>query len=221
MFSIKGFWANKSKLQRILLAGFVVVLVGIGVLVAISSRQGLVPVIDAPIRDEVDRDRIVTRIDREGVIAVVSPTGIIQVEDEATARQIRGILVREDLVPNPWEVFDREHWSITEFERNANYRRAITQLITDHIKALDDVDNANVTIAMPVDRLFASKQNPITVSVIVSPLPGSDIAHNREKLEWVMELLQHSIKGLKAENIAICDNTGLMLNDFDSAIPDF
>jgi len=222
MFTIKGFWANKSKLQRILLVAIAIVLLtGIGVLVALSSKPGLVPVISAPIWDEADRDRIVTRINQEGVKAVVSPVGIIQVEDEATARQIRGILVREDLVPNPWAIFDRERWSITEFERNVNYIRAINQLVTDQIKAMDGVDNANVYIVMPVDDLFASEKHPITASVIISTLPGSDIVQNREKLEGIMELLQYSIKGLRAENIVICDDTGYILNDFCGVAPDF
>ena len=225
MFSIKGFWAKKSKLQRVLLVGFAVVLLaGIGVFVVLPSEPGLVAVIDAPIFNEADRDRIVMRINQEGVEAIVNPAGIIQVEDEATARRIRGILVREGLIPagmDPWAIFDREHWIITEFERNVNHRRAITQLVTDQIKAQDGVDNAYVTIVMPADDLIASERNPITASVIVSPIPGSDIVQSREKLEGIMTLLQSTIKGLRAENIIICDNTGVVLNDFDSVIPDF
>jgi len=214
----QGYWGKWSMLQRIILVGIVVlVFVGIGTLVSVSSSPNLVSVIDAPIRDELARDRIVMRINQEGIRPTVTPAGIIQVQDEITARRIRGILIREDLIPqgtDPWAIFDRERWTITDFERNVNLQRAITQMVTDHIRALEDVDNANVTIVVPPDRLFAADQNPVTASVIITPKPGSDIIHNRRKVEGIQKLLQFAIEGLKDEHIVITDHTGMILNDF-------
>ena len=215
---IGAYWGKWSMLQRIILMGIVVaVAAGIGALVSVSSSPSMVPVIDAPIRDETDRDRIVMRLNQEGVKVTISPAGIIQVEDKITAQRMRGILIREDLIPqgtDPWALFDRERWTITDFERNVNLRRAITQMVTDHIKALDDVDNANVTIVVPADRLFASEQNPVSASVIITKKPGSDINENRKKIEGIQKLLKFAIEGLKDENIVITDQTGLQLNDF-------
>ena len=211
-------WRNWSMIQRIILAGIVIgVLAGIGALVSVSSTPTMVPVIDAPIRDEIARDRIVMRLNQEGVRTTVSAAGIIQVEDQITAQRMRGILIREDLIPqgiDPWAIFDRERWTITDFERNVNLRRAITQMVTDHIRALDDVDNANVTIVVPESRLFASEQNPVSASVIITPKPGSDIIENRRKIEGIQKLLKFAIEGLRDENIVITDHTGLVLNDF-------
>ena len=215
---IRGYWDKWSLVQRIILFGIVfVVIAGIGVLVTVSSSPNLVPVIDAPIRDEVARDRIVMRINQEGVNPIVSPAGVVQVQDQITAQRMRGILIREDLIPqgtDPWAIFDRERWTITDFERNVNLRRAITQMVTDHIKALDDVDNANVTIVVPADRLFASEQNPVSASVIITKKPGSNITEDRKKIEGIQKLLKYAIEGLRDENIVITDQTGLVLNDF-------
>ena len=184
---IGNYWNKWSMIQRIVLVGIVVVvLVGIGALVSVSSSPTLVSVIDAPIRDEAARDRIVMRLNQEGVKAVVNAAGVIQVDNQVIAQRMRGILIREDLIPqgtDPWAIFDRERWTITDFERNVNLRRAITQMVTDHIRALDDVDNANVTIVVPADRLFASEQNPVSASVIITKKPGSDITENRKKIE--------------------------------------
>ena len=215
---IGGLWGKWSMLQRVILVGIVVVAAaGIGVMVSVSSSPTLVPVIDAPIRDDAARDRIVTRINQEGVKATVTPAGVVQVPDEATAQRMRGILIREDLIPqgtDPWAIFDRDRWTITDFERNVNLQRAIKQMVTDHIKALDDVDNADVNIVVPADRLFASEQNPVTASVIITPKPGSDIIQNRKKIEGIQKLLKFAIEGLTDENIVITDQTGLVLNDF-------
>jgi len=216
---IAGLWNKWSMVQRIVLIGIAAAIILVfGVLVRVSSIPTMVPVINVPIRDEDARDRIVMRINQEGVNATVSAQGIIQVPDQATAQRMRGILIREDLIPqgtDPWAIFDRERWTITDFERNVNLRRAITQKVTDHIRALDDIDNANVTIVVPADRLFASEQNPVSASVIITKKPGSDITENRKKIEGIQKLLKFAIEGLKDENIVITDQSGNILNDFE------
>ena len=218
MSQITALWAKWSMVQRLVLIGIVLaVILGIGAVVSVSATPTMVPVIDAPIRDETARDRIITRINQEGVRATVNAAGIIQVEDTQTAQRMRGILIREDLIPSgtdPWAIFDRDRWTITDFERNVNLRRAITQMVTDHIKALDDVDDANVTIVMPEERLFASEQNPVTASVIITPKPGSDITQNRKKIEGIQKLLMYAIEGLRDDTIVITDQAGMVLNDF-------
>jgi flagellar M-ring protein FliF len=215
---ITGLWGKWSLVQKAILIGIVVVVtVGIFALVNVSAAPTMVPVIDAPIRDETARDRIVMRINEEGIRTTVTAAGVVQVQDEKTAQRMRAILIREDLIPSgtdPWAIFDRERWTITDFERNVNLQRAIKQMVTEHIQALDDVDNAHVTIVVPTDRLFASEQNPVTASVIITPKPGSDIVQNRKKVEGIQKLLKFAVEGLSDENITITDQTGLVLNDF-------
>ena len=216
---IKTLWGKWSLVQRIILIGIVLAaIVGVGVLVGVSSSPALVPVIDTPIRNEETLDRIVARINEEGVKTSISPAGILLVSDERTARRIRSILIREDLIPSgtdPWSIFDRERWTITDFERNVNLHRAITQMITDHVKALDDVDNAVVDIVNPKRELFQADQNPVTASVIITPKPGSDIIENRKKIEGIQKILKFAVEGLKDENIVITDQNGIILNDFE------
>jgi flagellar M-ring protein FliF len=67
---------------------------------------------------------------------------------------------------------------------------------------------------VPTDRLFASEQNPVTASVIITPKPGSDISENRKKVEGIQKLLKFAVEGLRDENITITDQSGLVLNDF-------
>jgi flagellar M-ring protein FliF len=215
---IKNIWGKWSLFQKALLVGIVVLSVaGIIALFGVSSKPSFVPVFTMPITDQASLDSIVRRIDEEGIKSVVSPSGVVQVADENTARRVRGILVREDLVPkgaSPWDIFDKERWTATDFTNNVNFRRAQTQMITDHIKALDDVDNANVTIVIPEKELFRPDQNPVSASVVITPRPGSDITTNRKKVEGIQKLLKYAVEGLKDENIVIVDQNGNVLNDF-------
>jgi flagellar M-ring protein FliF len=215
---IADLWGKWSIVQKIILIAIVVIAVGgIAILVGVSSSPSMAPVIDAPIRDEAALDRIITRINQEGVKTSVSPAGTVMVSDENTARRMRAILIREDLIPSgtdPWAIFDRDRWTITDFERKVNVRRAITRMVTDHIKALDDVDDASVIINIPEKTLFLSDQEPVSASVILTPKPGSDITQNRKKIEGIQKILKFAVEGLMDDNIGITDQNGLVLNDF-------
>jgi len=211
-------WAGWSMQQRIIIGIIAVVVIGVVItLFRVSASPVMVSVIDAPIRDEAALDRIVLRLNQENVKVSVTANGLVQVADQATARRMRTILIREDLIPSgidPWAIFDRERWSITDFERNVNFRRAQERMIIDHIKAIDDVDDVGIQIVWPEEKLFRSDQKPVSASVRIVPKPGSDITTNRKKVEGIQKLLQYAIEGLLPEHIVITDNNANILNDF-------
>jgi flagellar M-ring protein FliF len=216
---IKDFWSKWSMVQRAMVIGIAAAaVVAIIVLFSVSSSPGTVPVIDVPITNEDELARVVTRINQEGVRAVVSGAGLVSVADETTARRMRMLLVREDLLPkgtDPWALFDKERWTITDWERNVNLQRAITQDVTEHIKSLSDIDNVDVVITKPEKTLFASEQDPVTASVVIIPKPGSKLTEDRKKIEGIQKLLVFAVPGLKTENVTIADQSGLVLNDFE------
>jgi flagellar M-ring protein FliF len=216
---LKTAWSTWSMMQKLILTGIVLAaLIGVVALVGVSSQPTTVPVIDAPITDEAARSQIVTRINQEGAKTFISTSGIVSVENEETARKMRSILIREDLIPqgtDPWAIFDRDRWTITDYERDVNFRRSITAMVTAHIKSLDDIDNADVTVVIPERTLFTADQNPVTATAIIFPRPGSDIRDNKKKIEGIQKILKFAVEGLSDENIVITDNNGLVLNDFE------
>jgi flagellar M-ring protein FliF len=214
----KTLWSKLGNPQKFALAGIVVAaIVAVVILFSVSATPGMVAVIDVPVRDESAREAIVARINQEGIKVTVTADGRVMVANEDAARKMRSLLVREDLIPSgtdPWSLFDRDRWTITDFERNVNLQRAITQMVSDHIKALDEVDDVNVAIVQPERTLFSADQNPVTASVVITPRPGSDITSNRKKIEGIQKLLKFAVEGLTDDNIAISDMNGMILNDF-------
>ena len=215
---IKTLWGKWTPLQKGILAAVIVAAVVIIVLLASwSAKPSLVPLIDTPITDATVRDRIIVRLNEENVKATVSQSGVISVNDEQTARRMRAILLREDLIPqntDPWALFDVERWTQTDFQLNIDKRRAIIEEVRKHIKALDEVDDASVVVNMPEDKLFKADQNPVTASVILYPKPGSAISTHRKKIEGIQKILKYAVEGLTDDNITIADNSGTILNDF-------
>ena len=221
---MKTLWGKWTPIQKGILAAVVVAAVVITVLLASwSAKPSLVPLIDTPVTDETLRERIILRLNQENVKTSVSQSGLISVNDEQTARRMRTILLREDLIPkntDPWAIFDVERWTRTDFERNIDVRRAVIEEVRKHIKALDDIDDASVVVNLPEDKLFKADQNPVTASVILYPKPGSDISTNRKKIEGIQKLLKYAVEGLTDDNITIADNNGNILNDF-AGLKDF
>ncbi len=217
---ITTLWSKWTLVQKLILIGIVVAaIIALILVLRVSGSPTSVPLFDVPINDEAARDRIVYRINQENITPSVNSANIITVPTEADARRMRAILMREDMVPgnvDPWNLFDVERWTTTDFERNINLRRSITQMLTQHIEALDDVDRANVVITMPERRTFSAEQNPVTASVVIYQKPNSDILTSRPKIEGIQKLIRFAVEGLTDENIVITDSSGNQINDFES-----
>jgi len=167
---------------------------------------------DTPVRDVAVLDKILLRLNEENIKVTVTPRGVLLVENKIIARRARAILVREDLAPyniEPWQIFDRPRWNITDFERNVNLQRARELMIRDHIKTIDGIHDVNLQIA------WSAGSNPSTVSLIIISIQGSDIIKNQQKLKGIEKYLINSIEGLLKENIVILDHEGYVINNFE------
>ena len=211
-------WGKLSALQKIIsIAVVLVVLTGIVLLTVYNSSPGLVRVLTNPVTDENLLNKISLRIDEEGIPHQITPEGIIFVDDEKTAQRIVSLLAREDLIPldaSPWDVFKMDRWTVTDFERNVNLRRAVTENLKKHLEAIEDVDSAQVSLVLPENELFQEDQNKVSASIIITAKPGSDIKENRKKIEGIVKLVKFAVEGLDDEYITITDHQGNILNDF-------
>ncbi len=216
---VKELLGKWTLIQKIIFFGIIgAAVLGVILLITFSSAPSMVPLLNRSITDQQELNLILARLDEEGVEYRVTADQRIMVEDEQTAQRLRTVLTSEDLIPggtDPWELFDIERWTQTDFERNVNLRRAITSQLVQHIEALNDIDDASVNLVLPERELFAEDQNPVTASIIITPAPGSDISENRKKIEGIEKLVQFAVEGLEADNITITDHRGIVLNDFE------
>jgi flagellar M-ring protein FliF len=211
-------WGKWSLIQRLTLIGIVVAAIaGLSLITVMSAQPSRVALINSAIKDAQAVVAIAARLDQENIPYTQSEDGHIYVNDQKTALRARVILFRENLIPtqtDPFAIFDVERWTITDFERDINKQRAMTKALEQHIGALEDIDNVAVELVMPTDSLFKEDQKATTASVHLTPRPGSDIATNRKKIEGILKLITFAIPGLKAENVVVTDQTGIVLNDF-------
>ena len=215
---LTGLWSRWNRTQKIILFAIVgASILAIILLFAFSATPSMVPVIGQAITDEDARMQIAAKLDEKQIKYQLRADNIFYVADQQTARRASNILFQENLVPkgiDPWAIFDTQSWTTTDFERDVNLQRAITKQLSQHILALDDVDNVSITLVVPKTELFSADQKPTSASIIVTPKPGSDFTTNRKKLEGVQRLVKLAVAGLQDENIVITDQTGLQLNNF-------
>ena len=217
------FWGRLTPAQRVSAGSIVVVVVAAAVLFGASRDGGplsagarMVPLIGAPVSDQQHLSSIAGRLDQEGADYEIRSGGRFFVAEQETARRLRAILIREDLLPpqaDPFAVFDLDRFSVTDFERNVNLQRALTRSLEQHIEALDDIVAANVTLVVPERELFAEDQHPTTASIIVTPREGSGILDDYRKVLGIQRLVQFAVAGLRAENIVIVDHRGVQVNE--------
>lgn len=216
---ILSLWKNLKGVQKV-----IVIIIAAGVAAGIillgifSSSPAMTPLFTAKITDETLLNRISMRIDEEGIPHQITQDGLIYIDNKKDARRMIAILMREDLIPasaSPWDVFKMDRWTLTDFERNVNLRRAVTSSLEQHIESLEDIDKAQITLVMPEKELFSEDQNKVSASIILIPAPGSDISSNRKKIEGIVKLVKFAVEGLEDENITITDSEGTILNDFE------
>ncbi len=215
---LRALWARSAPAGRAFPGGRVLPAVAAAavtaavVLLAAGGRQSVeAPLFGIPIADRQELHRIAARLDVEAVGYRIGDDQRIYVADDQTARRVRALLVREDLVPaqtDPWSFFDVDRFSRTDFERNVNLQRAVTANLEQHLRSMDDIDAASVTIVVPERRLFSEEQQPVTASIVLTPHPGSDLAQDARKIAGIRRLIAFAVEGLAADNIVIVDNRG-------------
>ena len=218
--TIKTKWAKWSVLQKVIGIGIgVVVVVALVLMVTLSARPTTVRLFNAPITDQAEREKILYRLDKDNVKAYVSQDGYISVNDEATARHYKSILIAEGLEPtrmDAYALFDTTRWSRTDFDDKVNWQRAMETSVRQHLEQLDGIQRADVKLSLPEDSLFSATQKPVTASVILYARGGSDILHDKKQIRGIQHLIQRSVEGLLEENISIVDGlTSLEINDFE------
>ena len=112
-----------------------------------------------------------------------------------------------------FEVFDQTKFGTTEFQNKMNYLQAMQGEMARTIEELKEVESARVHIVMPEDSLYKKNEKPATASIMLKLKPDAELDKNQVK--GIVNLVAHSVQGLKPENITVVDNFAKVLNVYD------
>jgi len=110
-----------------------------------------------------------------------------------------------------FEIFDQTKFGATEFQNKVYYLQALQGELTRTIEQMAEVEKARVHIVLPEDSLYKRNEKPATASIMLKLRPSAQLS--REQVKGVVNLVAHSIQGLKPENITVVDSFARVLND--------
>ena len=216
---LKDLWSKWKPIQKVILIGIIVVVIVAIILAArVSSKPTTVRLFNAPVTDNTSLTKILDRISQENISASADANGYISVEDDATARKVREVLISENLVPSnidPWAGFYDRSWSTTDADQNIKLKNTIQKQLKAHIEAISDVQMADVNIVLPEKQLFAADQAPVSASVILKTTPTSTLLTDKNRILGIQRLILSAVEGLQEENLIITDVNGSQINDFE------
>ncbi|MDD4601696.1 MAG: flagellar basal-body MS-ring/collar protein FliF [Negativicutes bacterium] len=210
-------WESIGKKQRYMILGSAILL-----FIAIlswsywwGSRPDLVPLftnMDAKdageVREKLKELKIEHEIGNNGTSIMVASKDVYRIRlDLASQGLPRG--------SKGFEIFDQNKFGTTDFQNKVYLLQALQGELTKTIEQMSEVEKARVHIVLPEDSLYKKNEKPATASIMLKLRPSSQLS--RQQVNGIVNLVAHSIQGLKAENITVVDNTGRLGNDQSDA----
>lgn len=105
-----------------------------------------------------------------------------------------------------YEIFDEQSLTMTEFEQQVRFVRAIEGELSRTIQSLQPIDKASIHIALPKESLFVSNEVLPTASVVLEIKPNMYLSP--AQIDGIKNLVSASVAKLTKENVAIINQNG-------------
>ncbi len=162
-----------------------------------------------------DAAKVVEELEKKGVPYKISDNNTIKVPKDVVYKE--RIAIAAQGIPKDkgvgFELFDKQEFGATKFDQNVKYQRALEGELSRTIAALDPIESASVSLAIPKESLFISKQIDPTASVMIKLKEGR--ALSPKQIRGIKNLVAAAVPRLRSENVMLIDNEGETLGDND------
>ena len=209
---LTDFWAGLPTPKRIALVFFTTaVLIGVSLLSVLGSRDHF-STLYSELSTE-DAAQIVEKLKTQQVPYQLSANGtqILVPEEKVAGLRLElaaGGLPRGGSVG--FEIFDRSRIGATEFEQNINLRRALEGELARSVMSVEGVKGARVHLVLPEHRLFASREESASASVVVKLANSANFG--RREVAAVVYLVSMAVPGLSKDRVSVVSTEGLTLH---------
>jgi len=162
-----------------------------------------------------DAAKVVAQLEKDNIAYKIEENNTIKVPKDIVYKERIAIaalgIPKDDGVG--FELFDKQEFGATSFDQNIKHLRALEGELSRTITALSPVQKATVSLALPKETLFVSKQIEPTASVMVELV--EDRVLTRKQVHGIKNLIGASIPKLKPSNVMIVSSDGVTLGDDD------
>jgi flagellar M-ring protein FliF len=108
-----------------------------------------------------------------------------------------------------YALLDEQGITTSEFQQQVTYKRALEGELSKTLEALDGVNQAIVSVALPEDEVFVAEQSEPTASVLLDLAAGT--ALTGEQIQAVTNLVSSSIQDMEPDQVTVTDAAGQVL----------
>ena len=158
----------------------------------------------AKVIDQLEKDEIPYKIEGDNSIKV--PKSVVYKER---------IVISSMGIPKNngvgFELFDTQEFGATSFDQNVKYLRALEGELSRTLKALAPVESASVSLALPKETLFVSKQVDPSASVMIVVHDGQKLSS--KQIRGIKNLVASAVPRMTSENVMLINSDGETLGD--------
>jgi len=162
-----------------------------------------------------DAAKIVEQLDKDQIPYKLLDNNVIKVPKKVVYKE--RITIASLGIPKNngvgFELFDTQEFGATSFDQNVKYLRALEGELSRTINALSPIESATVSLALPKDTLFVSKQTEPTASVMIQIVEGRRLSP--KQIRGIKNLVSAAVPKLIASNVMLVDSEGETLGDED------
>jgi len=162
-----------------------------------------------------DAAKVVEQLEKDNVPYEIQDNNIIKVPKDMVYKQ--RISIASKGIPKDngvgFELFDNQEFGATKFDQDIKYLRALEGELSRTINALSPIENASVSLAIPKDTLFVSKQTPPSASVMVELKDSRHLS--AKQIRGIKNLVAAAVPKMSSSDVMLVDSEGETLGDDD------
>jgi len=209
-------YAKLSKEQKMIIAaaiiGIVAFLIFLVVYTANKTTKGSYVVLFETLSSN-DAAKVIAQLDKDGIKYEIGENNVIKVPQDVVYKE-RIAIAAQGIPKNDgvgFELFDKQEFGATSFDQQIKRLRALEGELARTITALSPVERATVSLALPKETLFVSKQVAPTASVMVELVEGRRLS--AKQIRGIKNLVAASVPRLTPANVMLVSSDGVTLGD--------
>lgn len=160
-----------------------------------------------------DAAKVIAQLEKDDVPYTVGDNNVIKVPKNVVYKQ--RISIASLGIPKNrgvgFELFDHQEFGATSFDQNIKHLRALEGELSRTINALAPIESASVSLAIPKETLFVSKQSNPTASVMIVLVDGRVLSS--KQVRGIKNLVAAAIPNLTPDNVMLVNSDGETLGD--------
>ena len=160
-----------------------------------------------------DAAKVVEQLEKDNIPYEIEDNNIIKVPKNVVYKQrisIASLGIPKDSGVG-FELFDNQEFGATSFDQNIKYLRALEGELSRTINALSPIESTSVSLAIPKETLFVSKQVDPSASVMIT-LVESRVLSSRQ-IRGIKNLVASAVPKMTSQSVMLINSDGETLGD--------